>query len=234
MVTTDLSKSEVECVAEIIWRLCEYRGKTQARAEVLKLVTELVHADYAASFVWDAQRRKSTQRVAVNISDAALDHYDQYFYQTDNVTPALRACVSATNVDNVIARPQLLGSEFYVDFLKPAGMYHGLNIYFFDNGVDVGDLRIWRGAGGHSFTPREERILNSLSPYFVRSLSPTIHPTHGLSGREADVARLVANGASDKEVARQLGIAFTTVRTHLNHAMCKLDCANRTQLARHF
>lgn len=234
MVTTDLSKLEVEYVAEIIWRLSEYRGKAQARAEVLELVTLLLNADYAASFVWDAQRQKSTQRVAVNISGEMLDSYDQYFCQVDHVTPALRARVSATNVDNVIARPELLGSEFYVDFLKPTGMYHGINIYFFDEGVDVGDLRIWRGAGEQSFTLREERILNSLSPYFVRSLSSAIQPAQGLSGREVDVARLVANGASDKEVARQLGIAFTTVRTHLSNAMCKLDCANRTQLARHF
>ncbi|WP_390482974.1 LuxR C-terminal-related transcriptional regulator [Pseudomonas guariconensis] len=33
----------------------------------------------------------------------------------------------------------------------------------------------------------------------------------------------MAAGASVKEVARQLGIGFTTVRTHLNNAMAKLE-----------
>lgn len=234
MLATHLNTREVDCIAEIIWRLSEYRGKTQARDHVLKLVAELVNADYAASFVWDDQRKQSTQRAAVNIPDAMLNRYDQYFCHIDHVTPAMRARVSATKVDNVITRPTLLGSEFYADFLKPAGMFHGINIYFLNNGVDVGDLRIWRGTGTPSFTERDEHILNSLSPYFVRALTPVSPPGAGLSAREVTVARLVANGASDKEVARELGIAFTTVRTHLNHAMSKLDCVNRTQLARHF
>jgi len=55
-----------------------------------------------------------------------------------------------------------------------------------------------------------------------------------LTLRELEVAGMVAGGASDKEVARELGIGFTTVRTHLKNVMAKLDCRNRTELARYF
>lgn len=229
-----LNNTELDNVAEIIWRLCEYRGKAEARAEVLEGVCQLLKADYAASFIWDEGKQRSTRRVSRNIDECRLQAYDTHLHRVDIVTPALRAAAIATNVDRVIQRSQLVHSQFYCDFLQPAGMHHGINVYFFANGQDVGDLRIWRGAGDPPFGEHEERILNDLSPYFVRALTTPCMPVQSLSRREADVARLVANGASDKEVARQLGIAFTTVRTHLNNAMGKLECANRTQLSRHF
>ena len=53
-----------------------------------------------------------------------------------------------------------------------------------------------------------------------------------LSRREADVAALVCVGSADKDIARTLGMGFTTVRTHLAAAFRKLGCDNRTQLAR--
>ncbi|MDE1167427.1 MAG: helix-turn-helix transcriptional regulator [Pseudomonas sp.] len=231
---TELSSGELDCIAEIIWRLCEYRGKPEARAAVLQLVARLIGADYAASFIWDEHQQRSTRRCSVNIDEAHLNGYDEFFHQVDLVTPAMRPLAQATNVDRVIQRSQLMHSQFYCDFLKPAGMYHGINVYFFDQGRDVGDLRIWRGAGDQPFGDREEQILKELTPYFVKSLAQVLAGDPRLSQRESAVARLVANGASDKEVARQLGIAYTTVRTHLNNAMNKLECANRTQLSRHF
>lgn len=101
-------------------------------------------------------------------------------------------------------------------------MFHGINVYFKDNHQDVGDLRIWRGAGDPPFCERDEQILKDLTPYFVRSLSAQKSEAR-LSQREMDVAKLVANGASDKQVALILGISFTTVRTHLNNAMKSLN-----------
>jgi DNA-binding CsgD family transcriptional regulator len=53
---------------------------------------------------------------------------------------------------------------------------------------------------------------------------------HSLSQREAQVAQLVAQGCSDKEIAKQLAIAYTTVRTYLANALEKTACSNRKEL----
>jgi DNA-binding CsgD family transcriptional regulator len=51
-----------------------------------------------------------------------------------------------------------------------------------------------------------------------------------LSISENEIAGLAAAGFSDKQIAKKLGIAFTTVRTHLGHAFRKLGVDNRVQL----
>ena len=52
-----------------------------------------------------------------------------------------------------------------------------------------------------------------------------------LSPREIDTVRLIALGSSNKEIARQLGIAETTVKIHVQHILRKLNLSSRVQVA---
>lgn len=53
-------------------------------------------------------------------------------------------------------------------------------------------------------------------------------PQVSLSAREIEVLRLVADGASNGEVARRLHISEATVKSHLVHVFSKLGVASRT------
>lgn len=52
----------------------------------------------------------------------------------------------------------------------------------------------------------------------------------GLTKREVDVVRLVAEGLSNQQVARRLVVSEATVKTHLNHVLSKLDLDGRSAL----
>jgi DNA-binding NarL/FixJ family response regulator len=48
-----------------------------------------------------------------------------------------------------------------------------------------------------------------------------------LSERETEILRRISTGASNKEVARDLGISPSTVRTHVESVFRKLQCSTR-------
>ena len=58
-----------------------------------------------------------------------------------------------------------------------------------------------------------------------------VSPLAQLSPREQDILRGIARGASNKAIARDLGIAETTVKIHVQHVLRKLDVASRVQAA---
>jgi DNA-binding CsgD family transcriptional regulator len=53
-----------------------------------------------------------------------------------------------------------------------------------------------------------------------------------LTGSELTVARLVAEGLTNREVAERLFVSPHTVNSHLRHAFSKLGISSRVELAR--
>jgi DNA-binding NarL/FixJ family response regulator len=75
-----------------------------------------------------------------------------------------------------------------------------------------------------------------VSPQVARAavLSPpdsTPDAGEALTPREIDIVRLVGAGLGNKEIASRLGVAVTTVRTHLSSVYDKLRPASRVELA---
>jgi LuxR family transcriptional regulator, maltose regulon positive regulatory protein len=59
--------------------------------------------------------------------------------------------------------------------------------------------------------------------------SPTSAIAEPLSLREGDVLNLIAQGQSDKEIARILSISPETVKSHVKHIFIKLNVQKRAQ-----
>lgn len=74
-----------------------------------------------------------------------------------------------------------------------------------------------------------------LDPAVGKVLAATLsapRPAAGsLTTREREVLILIAGGATNRQIARQLGITERTARTHVSNILGKLDLASRTQAA---
>ena len=56
-------------------------------------------------------------------------------------------------------------------------------------------------------------------------------PPAGLTPREAEVLALISRGASNPDIAAELGLSLKTVQNHVAHVLAKLQVRDRTQAA---
>ena len=251
-----LSAGKLKILSKVIQTLAEPYGETQVRELVGRQLLDLLDADYYASYVWSNADARFGHRVALNMGEANLARYESYYQFHDPITPLMQAMRRSVLVEEVMPQHELIKTEFFNDFLALDGLYWGVNMYAWQGDDNLGDVRIWRDRRRDRFDLQTRDILELLKPAFTAALCRCRHQGlylgsqpmpeisagnfsgklkgHALlSRRENEIAQLAATGFSDKQIARTLNIAFTTVRTHLSHAYRKLGVENRVQLARH-
>lgn len=86
-------------------------------------------------------------------------------------------------------------------------------------------------AGGEALlSPRATRLLVE---EFVARPGPLRRPPAALAGiteREREVLRLIAEGLSNAEISARLSVGAATTKTHVSHLLTKLDARDRAQL----
>ncbi|MDV3222520.1 response regulator transcription factor [Intrasporangium sp.] len=85
--------------------------------------------------------------------------------------------------------------------------------------------------GDPVLSPQVTRRLVAQVTTDVVSSREANHRLTRLSAREQEVARLVAQGLSNAQVARELTLSLPTVKAHVSHVLTKLGLDNRTQVA---
>jgi DNA-binding NarL/FixJ family response regulator len=86
----------------------------------------------------------------------------------------------------------------------------------------------------------EAQLDPSVQRRLLEAITTTPQPTpssaappaedHGLTAREYEVLRLIAEGRSNAEIAAELFVSGATVKTHINHLLAKTAARDRAQL----
>lgn len=125
----------------------------------------------------------------------------------------------------------LMLTTFDDDELLFGGLTGGADGFLL-KGVEPDDLmRAIRSVLGRTLVVDDHmagRLIDRLRPGEPASPPPSVEP---LTDREIEVARMVAAGASNREIATTLFMAEGTVKNHVSAALRKLGLRDRTQLA---
>ncbi|MDQ8030830.1 helix-turn-helix transcriptional regulator [Bordetella genomosp. 1] len=238
-----LSRSQTGAIFSMMRDLSDGLGDAEVRERAGRALLTLLEADFFASYVWDAPTRRFVSCVQINMSDSNLRRYESYFQFHDPITPALQRRRRATPVSAIMAHTQLERTEFFNDFLKRDGLWHGLNFFAYDQGENIGDVRIWRAAGRPDFSARDVQLVDAIGPSLVNALARARAPgraqarsalrpsAYGLTRREAEVADLLVLGLSDQEICDRLVMSKPTLRTHVGAIFEKCGVRRRAQLA---
>jgi DNA-binding NarL/FixJ family response regulator len=92
--------------------------------------------------------------------------------------------------------------------------------------VQKGELWIRRALSGHLL--HELVVITQEKNNLKQGISDLLA---NLTRRECEIATLVGNGESNKQIARRLDITERTVKAHLTEVFRKLDVADRLKLA---
>jgi DNA-binding NarL/FixJ family response regulator len=88
-------------------------------------------------------------------------------------------------------------------------------------------LEAFTAMGAEAFARRAERELLATGE---RARKRTVDTLDQLTPQETQIARLAADGHTNREIAAQLFVSASTVEYHLRKAFRKLDVKSRTQL----
>ncbi|MGW1052669.1 response regulator transcription factor [Streptomyces sp. NPDC001118] len=88
-------------------------------------------------------------------------------------------------------------------------------------------------AGQAVLDPAAQRTLLAAATGTPAPAAPAGSAPSDLTAREADVLRLIAEGRSNREIARQLVVSEATVKTHINRIFTKTGSRDRAQAIRY-
>ncbi|MCZ0927567.1 LuxR C-terminal-related transcriptional regulator [Halomonas janggokensis] len=130
-------------------------------------------------------------------------------------------------------------NEGYQTFLSQHDVVDVTEVLFYTRDRPVMGMSLLRKSRYGRFTPRELDTLQSLQEMLQLAVSASaVEPAPAqiqdarvpLTEREAQLVPLLRQGLSNKAMARALGIAPSTIKTHLDNLYRKLEVTNRTEL----
>jgi DNA-binding CsgD family transcriptional regulator len=148
-------------------------------------------------------------------------------------TGDLRSVVKPTDFYSV---RQWHSSGMYADVYRPQGIEYDLQLCLPEPpGPARGPGRTLRlylfRYSGPDFSERDRALLTLIRPHLHQAyLDAERRRVQGsqLTRRQTDLMRLVADGHTNGQIARRLGLSEGTVRTHLENIYGRLQVSNRT------
>jgi NarL family two-component system response regulator LiaR len=149
----------------------------------------------------------------------------------DLVMPSMSGVETTRKLKQISPRTQIIMLTSYHEdeHIFPAILAGALSYILKDVGTEELADAVRKAARGEAVMHPQvaARVVQEL-----QGTRPTrLAPLPGLSEREYDVLRLIAEGCSNAQIAERLVISENTVKSHVSNILSKLHLADRTQAA---
>jgi DNA-binding CsgD family transcriptional regulator len=139
--------------------------------------------------------------------------------------------ITVTSASDFLSRRQLHSTGMYWDYFRPLGIEREMMLCLPSRPGRVLRLLFFRGAGA-DFSDRERAMLALLRPHLFAAYQAQAirqHPRPDLTTRQRQLLHLVADGNTNRQIARRMSITEATVRKHLENIFLRTGARNRTE-----
>jgi DNA-binding NarL/FixJ family response regulator len=95
----------------------------------------------------------------------------------------------------------------------------------------VASIKAVLGGDGLMDPARLSSVVQQLGSETVEPTNPLLGDVNELTGREKEVLALVTEGLTNQQIAEVLGVAASTIKSHVQNVILKLGASDRTQAA---
>ena len=236
---------------ELVAAIGAMEDMDEIRRLVLQTIREVIGFD-TANFWLYPPTRKWAEHIVIDTPNEYLLQYFMHYADIDEFHRAYNTwgnVVIARSTDLLDYSDWLWKSEYYNDFLRRHSTYYLLAFDIKDSSGIYGAICLHRAKSCRDFSNEERSLLSLLYPHLLNRLrwfsekesllmqleakitATTSAPwSDSLTAREREIAQQVLAGASNLEIAKNLGISINTVKMHLQNVFAKLDIRRRNQL----
>ena len=200
----------------------------------LHAFTQLVPASRAAFYCVDRQLQAhdfSLHGMSGEMHRDYLDNYRQFDpLQSRNYVSSDLAVVP---LGLAMARQPIRDSHRYRHFLQRYDVVDVVEVFAHRGSRPQAAISLLRTAEQGVFTSEQLTQLAALQALLqlaVANLPPQDDSLSSLTPKERQIALLLRQGVSNKELARELDVGLPTVKTHLINLFRKTGVSNRTEL----
>jgi DNA-binding CsgD family transcriptional regulator len=237
-----------ELIAEIA---CGSLERPTFESEVLHLLNDHVGAE-VLYFCGAHGPGEISLGLDQKVRRAAGTRWDQISREAADMLPVAQR-LGGVIVDTELLGPRLTSFTFYETLMEPHRGRTTLLGFLRCHGRPVGSLVLGRCLGSPDFRREHQEALRRILPTLSiaqfaygqgamcqtwpsrdargtleRSLTLCVT---SLNARERDIARLVAKGSSNREIAQQLLLSANTVKKYLKVIFSRLEVSSRAELA---
>ncbi|QBJ95343.1 LuxR family transcriptional regulator [Rhodococcus sp. ABRD24] len=238
-----LSASDYRSILGVLRDCAQAEDTEEFRAAVLDSVTERLGYEHLTFFLGQHPTLELELRdpVTVGLAEPLIDSYLARFARDDVF--ATEQARTVLHLHGTACLPQLLQAaiappqDAYIEnFLVPNGITDKVMVWL-DTELPVHGFLGVIGVGDAVLDPRDAEILAELRPHLAAQLRRHLRlaaahvDASPLTIREHQVARLVADGWTNRAISKHLDIGESTVKKHITRVLAKLGVQSRTELA---
>jgi DNA-binding CsgD family transcriptional regulator len=200
---------------------------------------QIFGANIRGVFFFDAALR-TVETAISGMTEVDFDEYEKQWRPLDRVLSEMLERQVPMHNAQIYSERELSTDPLYADFGRRVHVYRYMCAPLYGSHAELhGMLRVCRAPREKPFDAEDLSVMTALGGFISSALTRVSAPTSTndrndwprLTRRELEIARLVASGRNNRQIALHLGLARETIKQTLRRVYQKLGVRCRAEMA---